>query len=207
MLQTRHLCWPSCQSLSLIEDTINSSACFDLGRIMHVKSLGCLHTKVIIIRNRTRYRYQVRDLRNYSPRVFSFWDLWYTTTVDDGRYVKGGQDRGDRDPQRRVRNEPSRTDSTAKPKSEVGCLCFAIEETLRVESERLGENRFIVQHSPSNESAPPSWSPGFDRLTTDLLLQCCSRGGNSPHTRHPQLGGEEPLEVQNDARNELLNDG
>lgn len=117
---------------------------------MHAKSSGYLHTRTIIIR--TRYGYQVRDLRNYPPRVFFFWDLWYTTAVDDRRDFKGGQNRGNRDPHRRARHEPSWTDSTAKPKTDVGRLYVVIEETLWVEPERLVENGLVVQHSPK-ESA------------------------------------------------------
>jgi hypothetical protein len=132
---------------ALSEETINCSACFDLGRIAHANSSGYLHTHSSSeLRAKKNRRYA--NLRNCPRRVFFFWNLGHALAVDDRRNLKGGKDRGDRDPHGRARHESSWTYPTAETEASVGRLYAGVEEPLRSESKRLGKNRLVVQHSP-----------------------------------------------------------
>lgn len=140
---------------------------------------------------KTQRRYA--NLRNCTRRVFFFWNLGHALAVDDRRNLKGGKDRGDRDPHRRARHESSWTYPTTEPKAGVGRLHAGVEEPLRSESKRLGKHRLVVQHSPKLRGFAQLKSPGSSQLTTCFLLRCCPRGGSSLHIHHPQSGDEEPL--------------
>ena len=190
---------------ALSEETINRSACFDLGRIAHANSSGYLHTHSSS-EPRAKKKKRNADTRTYeiAPTEYSSFGIWGTpwpsTTGEISKAARTEATVIHID--ERAMNRPGHI-RRPNPKPASGRFTLGSRN-------RSGRNRSGSGNTDSSCSTALSYNgfaqlkgPGSSQqLTTCFLLRCCLRGENSRHIHRPQSGDEEPL-----AKDQLMGEG